>query len=101
MCRACYEEAGSPVVDNAAVRRAAKLIGDLYEVAPTGGRAHIVVDDWNLESTHVEYCLAQIDHGASLDDSASLAARDCLLALQSLSVEERATALAMHEGWIP
>ena len=103
MCYDCYaNEYGKPDIVNEATKDAAKLIDAIYGFHCAGGNAHVVVDDYNLEDYHVDWCL-----NASLTDKSEMASaeqlkaeQECLRALKALSLDERASALAIHEGWL-
>ncbi len=102
MCYGCYEEAGFPAIVNEKTKAAAALIDKVYEFSCVGGNAHIVVEDWNLEDDNIRWCLDEAlktnVHGA---DAAQLAAESaCLEALLMLSGDERASAMALHEGFL-
>ena len=93
MCIGCYQEMGSPRIVNEATTAAARLVRRVYETHPGGGAGHIVFDDFNLEDDNIEWC---IENGPSMDDQTMAA----LLAFQPLTEDERASALALFEGWI-
>lgn len=104
MCLACYEEYGSPKIDNPTVRAAAEAIGKVYDFADTGGNLHIAIDDWNLDDDDLDFCgesIAKNDvHEAPPDQLA--AEGYCLGLLKAMSEDERASALAIHDGfWTP
>lgn len=80
--------------------KAAKLIANVYEHDPVGGNAHIVVDDWNVEDHHIDFCLECCDRNTRQDIEKLKAERDCLLFLIGLSIPERYSALAIHDGII-
>lgn len=90
MCSGCWAEAGAPVVDTPAVREAARLVAALFEHSAVGGTAHVVVDDWNLEDEHLEWCMGQSVAGSP--------EAKCLDALRLLGPAERASALALQAG---
>lgn len=88
MCIICYEEEyGSPRVINENVLRAADLAKDINPF----GHFHIVVEDFNLEDDNVDFCLK-----LSTDDNELAFGR----LFRSLSIDERATALALADGFI-
>ena len=87
MCINCYECYGAPKPDAAAL----SLVPLLAGVSPFGG-LHIVVADWNIEDDNLEWCMERDD----LSDAEKLAAK----AMLALSVEQRAAALAVHDGMI-
>lgn len=104
MCIGCCNQYGPTAQDvNDDVTRAARLIDRVYEHNNVGGNAHVVLDDWNLEDGHIEWCL---QHSLSDDRTWEgptellLAEREALRALQPLSLRQRAAALALHDGYL-
>ena len=91
MCYGCFEEYGPAVVTPAAIA-AAKLVDAVYEIHPVGGRAHVVVDDWNLDDSNIDFCLNEPE----LDE----VCRTALLALKNLPMPERVAAMALHDKFI-
>jgi len=64
MCLSCYvrhfTDRGVPVPETTDAMRA--LVSDIelfYEDEPTGGRLHIVLDDWNLDDGSIQWCQAE------------------------------------------
>jgi hypothetical protein len=101
MCEGCYHEYGSPRIITEATKHAASLIDAVYGLAGAGGHAHVVIDDWNLEDHYILDCLEWValnDQRASPEQLK--AERDCLEALSMLSVNERASAMAIHAGYL-
>lgn len=101
MCKGCYEDYGSPKSDNNLVRELAAAITEVYRFHSTGGALHIVLDDWNLEREHIEFCRGCIDEfeaeGAETDSLSN-----CFALLEKASQEEAASALAISRGyWKP
>lgn len=90
MCRSCWHEYGEPIIDTPEVRQAAAIVADLYEEHGSGGWLHIVVDDWNLGQEHLVYCAGVLKTATE---------RRCYEALNALTEEERASALALHDGF--
>lgn len=121
MCYGCWEEAGKPVIDTPAVRAAAQAAAEVYEHACTGGNLHIVLDDWNIEDSNLEFCSQCIDGAgvmplggstfaahlryneekqANPDPPEQLAVERCCCDLfMALTEEERASALALNDGF--
>lgn len=100
-------ENGSPKIDTEAVRQAAKLVTQLY-AAPgggVGGNFHIVTDDWNLETDHVQFCIDETANKtrAPTDDRSDPALLEIETRLGALligmSEAERASALALEAGY--
>lgn len=82
------------IVLNDAVLAAADAVNELYEVHAAGGSAHIVTDDWNLENHSIEFCI-----GYAKDEGDDIAL-DVLHLFKELRVGERATALAIFDGYL-
>lgn len=106
MCVNCWEESGSPQIDTPEVRHAAACVSELHRDHSTGGLLHIVVDDWNLETEHVEWCLSEealrCDRERAPHGPAPEIVIDTAAALLVLSEEGRASALALARGfWKP
>jgi len=87
MCHGCYEEAGSPKPTPEA--RALGL--RLRDVDPFGG-CHIVREDWNLEDSNIDFCIA---HHSTTD-----AEREVMVALKALPEDQRAAAMAVADEYI-
>ena len=102
MCYMCYETAGLPSIVNDKTKAAAMLIARIYDFSDVGGNAHIVVDDWNLEDGNICWCLdTALAENISEADAEQLAAeRACLEAMLSLTADERASAMALHDGFL-
>lgn len=95
MCFGCYEAMGAPLIVNEATIRASELVAEVYEEHPNGGAGHIVFDDFNISDEHVQWCI---------ENCLSDMDENTMKALQSflpLSEDERASALALFEGWVP
>jgi len=90
MCRSCWDEAGQPSMDTPGVQLAVRLIGEVYEESWAGGNLHIVVDDWNTEQEHLDWCGTVITTEAE---------RRCHKVLNELTEDERMSALALHDGF--
>jgi hypothetical protein len=101
MCYGCYMEYGEPRIVNEDTLPSASLIDNVYDYSDNGGNAHIVVDDWNLEDSHIEFCIDQIARNPFDSPQEQLDAELwCLEKMLSLSMAERASAMAIHEGWL-
>jgi hypothetical protein len=103
------------------VRAAAAAIAEVYEHSCVGGNLHIVLDDWNLEDGNLEFCDGCITGAGQMplepdaheahqrynrekrdnpDPPEQLAAeRRCHDLLKVLTEEERASALALNDGF--
>jgi hypothetical protein len=112
MCMSCWEDKyGRAAIVNERTRAVAALIDQIYSWSCAGGLAHVVVDDWNLNDYNVAFCLDAVGRaergepqkwGEVVQDSPDelAATRAALEALRDLPEEERASAMAIHEGWI-
>ena len=104
MCYSCYEEAGKPVKINEEVKKAVDMICILYDYpcCSSGGYAHIVTDDYNLEDTHIDFCIAEAKKGnyEFIDEQGRKLCLKVLNQMKKLSKEERYTALALFDGFI-
>ena len=97
MCQDCFKREGSPSKTNDAVRAATDAIERVYEFSDVGGNLHIVLDDWSISDDHIRWCRNNQDGGT---DEQKAAERLCVQAMLDLSRSERATALALFEGFI-
>lgn len=97
MCYTCYTEYGLPKIDNSYVRNAASLIKKLMCASL---HLHIILDDWNIEDEHLDYCndLIEKDNGETCESHLT-EERTCINALRYLSIYERVSALAIAEGY--
>jgi hypothetical protein len=75
-----------------AIPTAIQAICDLYNYYPTGGLAHVVTDDGNIEDSYVDFCLAEC--AKPQDDPREVAlSLAALKALRVLSKDERIIAI--------
>jgi len=96
------EEYGPPIINSKTIL-AAKLVSKIYEKDGTGGKGHIVFDDWNLEDDNVLWCLKNCKkHGGKfgLGKVQLELERKTLETFLELTISERASALAITEGII-
>lgn len=108
MCYGCWEEYGKPSIVNELTLTAARAIDEVYSYSLSGGACHIVTDDWNLEDSSIQWCLDEITNGNArklcredLDTNDQLKCYAyCLGLLRELTLEERASAMAIHEKYI-
>lgn len=121
MCENCWAEAGSPRIDNEKVRAVQPLIAAVYKYSHVGGNLHIVLDDFNVRDRDLECCQKIIADGGVLKMPAGSVAflgvpagtpetdpvsgeqlhaeLTCLEALRAMTVEERASAIALFDGF--
>ena len=101
MCLDCYLGYGAPKITTEKVRRAARLIGEVYTWHRTGGNLHTVIDDWSLEGDILDACRVQIIENPHHYPQMQIATEmRCLVALCSLNMDERISALAIHDGFL-
>jgi len=106
MCASCWIDAGRPQTDTPEIRGAAALVAPVYGFSCVGGNLHIVLDDWNLEDSHLDFCDEQIKKGGHTpiwgsepDSPEQLEAEGkCLAAFRKLSEQDRYSAMALAEG---
>jgi len=102
MCIGCYEKFGSPRIVNDKTIAAAELVSSVYEKASTGGKGHIVFDDWNLNDDDVKWSLDnlnELDGEYELGKDQLELEKKCLEVFLELTVQERASALAISENF--
>lgn len=97
MCMGCWEKYGSPRIDNEITREASRAIEKVHDYG-ADGHMHIVIDDWNIDDGSLEFCAGDIaeDYWKTSQDQLH-AESYCLGLLKNMSVDERASALAMHD----
>lgn len=104
MCVSCWEDFGRSEKLPADFDRIEELIRLVYDhpEGGVGGNLHIVLDDWNLETDNIEWCLGNIaQKQAGFGDRANRCSAD-LLAIERELVDlllpltegERAACLA-------
>ena len=97
MCEGCWHKYGSPRADTPGMHAVQPLLRALYDRHAAGGWAHIVTDDWNIEDEHIVWCLENaMPDGWPLD--AWTLADPVLHAMKALTMDERASALALFWG---
>jgi len=103
MCYGCYEEAGKPAIVNERTKKAAELIEEVYEQydCGTGGYAHIVVDDWNLDDSSIDFCINAANEGDyDISENGKQACLNCLNYLKELSEDERYSTMAINDKFL-
>lgn len=100
MCYGCWEEYNKPSIINERTKKAALLIKQVYDHSLSGGNLHIIVDDFNIEDHHIAFCALYILKNGEENAIKLQAEVECLDAFLEMSVEERASALAIYEEWI-
>lgn len=85
---------------------ASRLIEKVYKGpgGGAGGSLHNVIDDWNLEDDSIEWCMKKRTLGAMRPVPIEMIPTDieleCARTLLSMPIQERASALALSEGWL-
>lgn len=111
MCDECWIGCESPKIENDKVLRALASIDALYRWCPTGGRLHIVTDDWNIETQQINWCVDEIEKDPNFwnvenwhEDGETYSGKDeyihelnCAKSLLELNEEERASALGLFQ----
>lgn len=104
MCYGCYEDANKPAIVNTKTKKAAKLIKNLYQQdgCAVGGYAHIVVEDWNLEHTHIVWCIEEAEKGEYdyVSEEGRQACITTLNFLKNLTKDEKYSAIALVNNFI-
>ncbi len=103
MCFNCYLDAGQPAIINEKTQKAAELISEIYhhDGCIAGGYAHVVIDDWNLDDYSIDYCIGSATHSEfDISQSGRQACLECLTFLKELTMDERASALAIADGFL-
>lgn len=99
MCRSCWGEYGCPKIKSDRTRKAAKLIAEVYEYSVMGGNLHSIIDDWNIEDDSFTNEEMKVYHKDAPIEQLEVERRTYKF-LRKLSLEERASALAIEEGYI-
>jgi hypothetical protein len=87
MCQGCFDEAGQPRIKHPSVVVAAMAARGLDPF----GALHIVIEDWNVEDSHIEHVLA------ADDIKPEEFAWACFFRV--LTVEQRVSALALADHY--
>ena len=95
MCYGCYEEYGKPEIVSPVTLTGLGHVRRVYEFSSVGGNLHCQLDDWNIEDEFFEeFTVYQVD----VTSQQLAAERACFDAFKQMSLEERASVLAMHDG---
>lgn len=98
MCENCYREAGSPWIVTDRVHAGSVLYNLVYEFSLSGGRLHVVLDDFNIDDSNVAFCAGEIAQAVAEDpgDAIQIAVeRACCEVFAVMTRAERATTLGM------
>ena len=102
MCQSCWVDAGCPNMDTPGIRAALPVLKEYEEVCGSGGACHIIVDDWNVEDSHLIWCGSEKGGRRFSEGQEERAVTDRLIeAMMPLSVPERYSLLALDEGLWP
>ena len=97
MCQGCWEEYGSPKIISPATVMACGLVNRVYNYCGVGGNLHSQLDDWNIEDEHWDkFTIYDDDEPSSMKLDAE---RKCFDTFKALTLEERASALALYDGY--
>lgn len=109
MCTDCWARYGSPRIINDRVRRAVVLLDRAYDYSCVGGHLHVVVDDFNIEDNHIkgaydtirDYIIDPMDifGDEQINWGQVLVELGLLQLFDGMSIEERASALALYDGY--
>lgn len=93
----CWNNLGSPKIVNEKTKAAVPLIAGVYEFSCSGAGLHIILDDWNIDDSSIAFCEHYIENERGTRSQEQLdAERACLKAFKEMTLEERASALAMY-----
>lgn len=93
MCSACWAEAGRPTEVPSSIAEFIDLYNQLYEVAPTGGPLHVVLDDWNLDGEISPH------PGLDFDDDVYAMCDRISVLLNAMTMPERYASLAAADEY--
>lgn len=97
-----WVELGRPDDWNPQVKRALELIRAIYEYEPVGGPMHVELDDWNIDGEITPYPYEPsmfVEEDEANEVRAAVA--ELIPLLNTMSLNERASALARHWGYLP
>ena len=81
------------------ILRVVALIEEVYEYNAAGGGAHIVLDDWNIEDDDIQWCIDHLPEYSEAGEERAVTMA-CLIAMMGLTIDERASALAIVDGFV-
>ena len=106
MCEACWAEYGRPTIVNGKTEAALALVRQVYDapMGGAGGHLHIVLDDWNIENSSIEYCQGGRSdpswHGPPMAWTLTDVEAQCAAAFLGMTMAERASTLAKYDGFL-
>lgn len=100
MCKWCWDKY-KPVEVSPLVKSVANLIKKIYAFHSAGGSLHIVLDDWNLDNSSLEFCeyLIRVNKYNESRRLINLEV-ECINLLRGADINTRATALALANYYI-
>lgn len=72
-------------------------MADVYELSAVGGFAHMVIDDMNVDNSHIDWCIKYAAACADEDPELSSRSLKALKALRHLRRRWRITAIEVAE----
>jgi len=97
-----WVELGRPDDWNPKVKRALELIRAIYEYEPVGGPMHVELDDWNIEGVITPYPYTPSMYVEEDEaEQVRAAVAELIPLLNTMTLNERASALARHWGYVP
>jgi hypothetical protein len=103
MCYDCWKNKyNAPKIINENVKKTIDLIQEIYKTESTGGDCHIVLDDFNIENDHIQWCIDWINRNEIPEIGPEVKAieLECMNLMLTMSIDERAIALALADGYI-
>lgn len=102
MCENCWIENGSPSISTDKTRALAGLINASVNTFSNAARyGHIVFDDQNLDDDDIDYCITALKEADDVDEQERTYVLNTLKEMRKLSYDERWSAMAIFENWIP
>jgi hypothetical protein len=95
MCRQCWAGYGSPEIVNDQVLHAAALIRAVYEDNSVGMPLHVQLDDWGIDGEWYPWR----GHKSKVSKECWTAAEELCKLMPRMSLVERASALALCDGY--
>lgn len=109
MCGGCWEEHGSPAEWTPQTARFIDLHNALYDLEPTGGPLHSVLDDWNLDgiiephwpALGIVHTLEDLDHDAPVLQHIRHLCTELAAILNGWTEPQRYAAKAYADDYLP
>ncbi len=99
MCEYCWNKY-KPVKISPLVKSIANLVKKIYMFHSTGGSLHIVLDDWNIDNSSLDFCESLIRTNEYNESRRLLKLEvECINLLKKVDIDTRATALAYERGY--